>query len=190
MNEELLERIILAKSDNEQMELLLQAYEPLICSIARSFKIEGYAYDDLLQEARLAFCMSVKGYDEARGAFSSFATICIKSRLNDLSKSSKAKKRAVKKISIDQEDDTGNILEIPSDAPTPEDKGDYEGLIEEVRGALTEFEFSVIVLHGMGYSYEEIAKKLSQSYKDVNEKKVDNALQRARKKLTAIIDWY
>lgn len=187
MSEELLGKIQLARTDNEVMESLLQDYEPLIGSIARSFKIDGYAFDDLLQEARHAFCLSVKSFDETRGNFASFASLCIKSRLNDLSKSSRAKKRVAKKISIDQEDDDGNIWEIASDAPTPEDKGDYESLIEEVRETLTEFEFSVIILHGMGYSYEEMATILSQRYKEVNEKRVDNAFQRAKKKLTAII---
>lgn len=186
-SEQMFERIALARTNNEEMESLLQDFEPLIFSIARSYKIDGYAFDDLSQEARLAFCLAVKSFDESRGSFASYASICIKSRLNDISKLSRAKKRSVTKISIDQEDEEGNMLEIPSDAPTPEDKGDYESLIEEARDILTEFEFSVIILHGMGYSYEEMAKLLSKKDKDVNEKKIDNAFQRAKKKLTAII---
>ena len=51
-------------------------------------------------------------------------------------------------------------------------------LLSRLQGILSKSEYDVLMLYGNGLSYKEIAERLS-----VTEKTVDNALQRARKKV-------
>ena len=47
-----------------------------------------------------------------------------------------------------------------------------------IKSSLSELEYKVFILHGQGFSYDEIAKEIDQTAKVV-----DNAMQRVRKKL-------
>ena len=51
-------------------------------------------------------------------------------------------------------------------------------MLLRLQSVLSKSEYDVLMLYGNGLSYKEIAEKLS-----VTEKAVDNALQRARKKV-------
>ena len=53
-----------------------------------------------------------------------------------------------------------------------------DNLIKHMQDSLSDLEFNSIVMFTMGYDYQYIADKHSRSYKAI-----DNAIQRARKKL-------
>ncbi len=177
-----LELIQKAKTDNSALETLLQNYEPMIYSLVKRFQISGYTLDDLLQEARIAFCRAVKLYDGTKSKLSTFAYVIIRRRLKDLKKAEFMLKRHGDVISIDTDEDSGSFFDIPSDKPGPEEqlliKEERRELGNALRGKLTDFEFDVAVMFIKGYSYKAIAETMN-----ITEKQVDNALQRARKKM-------
>ena len=77
-------------------------------------------------------------------------------------------------------DDVGESIE--DSAKTPEEllmcREQLDQLLLRLQSVLSKSEYDVLMLYGNGLSYKEIAEKLS-----VTEKAVDNALQRARKKV-------
>ena len=77
-------------------------------------------------------------------------------------------------------DDVGESIE--DSAKTPEEllmcREQLDQLLLRLQSVLSKSEYDVLMLYGNGLSYKEIAERLS-----VTEKVVDNALQRARKKV-------
>ena len=71
---------------------------------------------------------------------------------------------------------------IEDSAKTPEEllmcREQLNQLLSRLQGILSKSEYDVLMPYGNGLSYKEIAERLS-----VTEKTVDNALQRARKKV-------
>ena len=67
-------------------------------------------------------------------------------------------------------------------ASSPEERAiaaeDYAGLVQKIHQELSLLERNVLALYLKGYDYAAVAKRL-----DTTPKSVDNALQRARKKL-------
>lgn len=180
---ESIELIEQAKTNNAVLEKLLSDYESLIYSIVKTFSIEGYTSEDLMQEARHSFCLAVKKFDSEKNAkLVTFATLVIKRRLGDLKKAQYVIKRRGEVVALDDDDDDDLIYNIPSLAPTPEEQVLIEEERQEIgdalRGKLTEIEFNIAILFANGYTYSDIAKILN-----ITNKQVDNALQRARKKL-------
>lgn len=89
-------------------------------------------------------------------------------------------KKAIPSSSIVPMDDVGESIE--DSAKTPEEllmcREQLDQLLLRLQSVLSKSEYDVLMLYGNGLSYKEIAEKLS-----VTEKAVDNALQRARKKV-------
>ena len=89
-------------------------------------------------------------------------------------------KKAIPSSSIVPMDDVGESIE--DSAKTPEEllmcREQLNQLLSRLQGILSKSEYDVLMLYGNGLSYKEIAERLS-----VTEKTVDNALQRARKKV-------
>ena len=54
-------------------------------------------------------------------------------------------------------------------------------VLGKMKSVLSKTEFDAVMLFGSGLSYKEIAQKLS-----ISEKSADNALQRARRKISCI----
>lgn len=180
---ESVELIEQAKTNNAVLEKLLSEYEPLMYSIVKTFSIDGYTSDDLMQEARQSFCLAVKKFDSEKGGkLSTFVYLIIKRRLNDLNKAQYVTKRRGDVVPLDDDEEDALIYKIPSLDPNPEEQvlieEERQEIGEALRGKLTEIEFDIAILFAKGYTYGDIAKLLN-----ITKKQVDNALQRARKKL-------
>lgn len=172
-----------AKTNNLLLEKLLIEYEPMMYSIVKTFSIDGYTTEDLMQEARSSFCTAVRKFDTSgQNKLSTFVYIVIKRRLNDLNKAQNVAKRRGEVIPISNDEESTPVYDIPSLYPTPEEQVINEEKRQEIgkalRGKLTETEFDIAILFTNGYSYGDIAKLLN-----ISKKQVDNALQRVRKKL-------
>ncbi len=180
---ESLDYIEQAKTDNVVLEKLLKEYEPMIYSIVKTFSIDGYTTEDLMQEARQSFCLAVRKFDTSSdNKLSTFVYIIIKRRLNDLNKAQYVAKRRGEVVPLSHDEENARIYDIPSLDPSPEEQVIKEEKRQEIgnalRGKLTESEFDVAILFAKGYTYGDIAKLLN-----ITKKQVDNALQRVRKKL-------
>ncbi len=167
-----------AEGNEQALEKVFNDYKWLVRSVANNFYLAGGDKDDLLQEGTLGLFFAVTHYDETKGAFPSFAKICILRHIVDAVKRDSAQKNKplYNYIELDQ-------IEDMATANTPLvgllNKEYSQKIADVIKTKLTPVERSVITLFVKGFSYEDIAENIGKSYKAV-----DGALQRARKKLT------
>jgi RNA polymerase sporulation-specific sigma factor len=164
----------------QSLDHLLQQYKPLVRARARAYFLHGGDMDDLLQEGMIGLMRAARDYDETRGNFAAFAALCVERQIQSAIKAAGRKKHML--LSTAGELDT----EIQGTATDPEalllDREaarDIDGLI---RHSLTKMERDVLHLHLAGEAHAHISAALG-----IPKKSVDNAIQRIRRKLRALI---
>ncbi|MBR6100865.1 MAG: sigma-70 family RNA polymerase sigma factor [Ruminococcus sp.] len=163
------------EDDRSALSELIVRFAPSVRKRAESFA--GTAHDDLMQEGFLALLDAVRNYSPDRGAsFATFASACIRNRMINVSK----------RIGLDH-DELPDELDIPDDpSEIPENiLMENEGLKElyhKIEGTLSSLEMKVMRYYVAGHSYRCIAEQLG-----IEEKSVDNAVQRMRHKLRAVL---
>lgn len=179
-------KLILAVRGGDQsaFDALLDQYRPLIdASVARFSSDESFSLycEDLKQEASVVFYNSILAYDleQTEVEFGLFAKICIYNALVSFL-------RALKRRSAEP------VAEIPQNLITVQDFEDpsarmleqerLKSLYAVIRKNLSELEYKVWQLYISGRSAAEIAALLS-----TDEKSVNNAIYRIRKKLRAVL---
>ena len=166
--------------DDRAFDELAVRYLDTISIIARKFSAEGYEHNDFVQEGLVGLLYSCKTFDQNGGAgFKSYMSVVVERRFISIIRRGEQKK-AIPSSSIVPMDDVGESSE--DSAKTPEElmmcREQLNQLLSRLQSILSKSEYDVLMLYGNGLSYKEIAEKLS-----VTEKTVDNALQRARKKV-------
>jgi RNA polymerase sporulation-specific sigma factor len=171
---------------------LLDAYRPLARSRASAYFLAGADRDDVVQEAMIGLLSAVQGFDPLRGAsFATFAELCITRQIVTAVKTAARHKHGplndyVPLSLADAAADRGDralvraLRRKPSQDPVEQviSRERLSALQTHVDTALSELEIDVLRLHVDGRSHAEIAALL-----DRGPKAVDNALQRARRKL-------
>lgn len=137
--------------------------------------------DDLRQEGLIGLLKAITSFNADRGfKFSTFAEICIINQMRTFLV--KSRKNFISYESLDELPE-----EIAIDWQTPESICMTRELFSElwyaVDNLLSENEYKIFNLCISGISYREIAGKLG-----ISEKSVDNAMQRARKKIRRYIN--
>jgi RNA polymerase sporulation-specific sigma factor len=171
-------------NDQDAFAQLIEQYRPLIESSVYLFSSDpsfSLYKDDLLQEASVGFYNSILAYDlEQTGVeFGLFAKICIRnalvSQLRALKKCSTASMEDIAEIpttTIDTEDPLVRILEQER----------LKSLYTVIRKNLSDLEYKIWQMHTAGWSASDMALALK-----TNEKSVNNAVYRVRKKLRALL---
>ncbi len=174
--------------DRGAEEALSERYMRLVRVCARPLFLAGGSSEDLIQEGMIGLLSAIRQFDPKGGSsFSGFAELCIRSRLLSAIKSASRKKHLPLNdgLSLEQlSEDSGSQL-----SAMPEDfRQDPEKLIlareskDELYAAfsrcLSKMENRVLALYLDGFSYREIGARLGK-----DEKAVDNAVQRIRRKL-------
>ncbi len=168
--------------DNAYNELMMR-YLKTVSFISRKYTAEGYEPNDFVQEGLLALLYACRTFDEkAAASFKGYMSVVVERRFISIIRKNSAKK-IVPKTAIVRLDDLGDSVEDLSQSPEEliMCREHLAGVLKKLKGVLSKTEFEALMLYGSGLSYKEIAKKLS-----VSEKSADNALQRARKKISAI----
>ena len=175
-----------ALCENEELVSLAQSGDEYAFDVlARRFLNTRYstskaAYldvDDFVQEGMFGFLNAVRTYDSSKGTpFKVYASVCMQNSI----------KTASGKISEEYTvNSDNNIFESVESAEDPlKYVLNSERLSEVFRAcesSLSEIEKTVLFLVAGGMSYSEISRKL-----DMSAKSVDNAVQRARRKLKNI----
>ena len=182
------------QGDESSLDFLLNRYKQTASKIARSYFLVGAEYEDLLQEAMIGLYKAYVSYEPTHGAsFSTFAHRCITRNVQTAVKTANRKKNQMLNNSVSltnqgaivintESDDEVNLV-IPSNALSPDQKliesEKLAEIKEKIKKALSAFELNVLLYYLNGDSYTEIAKKLNQSNKSI-----DNALSRVRHKLS------
>lgn len=174
--------------DKTAIAVLLLRYASLINRRISSYRINGVDNDDLKQEAYMALMNAVHSFDkEKNNCFIAYANLCISNRLKNVFVSAQAKKSKLSSeaVSIDKFEgfDIPDKVNINPEALVIQNES-YDNLISLIGESLSVLEKDVLFSYLEGLDYEEIARKLNSSTKTV-----DNALQRARKKLKAVLNY-
>lgn len=170
-----------AKSgDAEALTHLIERYSEKIMQKSLTFKnLNGIENDDLYQEGMIGFVAAVYSYDESRDVqFSTYAnTLAVRKMLSAVRKANNKSNLPLQSY-VPLEDKT----DLLSYSPTPEEllifNEELDLINEFVENNLSKSEKKVFKLNLLGLSYSEISEIL-----ECDEKFVDNALQRIRKKL-------
>lgn len=184
--------------DEKALDFLLGKYKSLASKIARSYFLVGAESEDILQEAMLGLYSACRTYMDNGASFKSFATLCITRAVQSaVKKANRLKNKMLNEsLSLSNQgsvlldgkdfDDEDVSLYIPSNILDPEDalladeqKNEINRIINE---NLSIKEKKVLVLYLNGLSYAQIAEKIGDTTKAV-----DNAISRTKKKLEELL---
>lgn len=172
-----------AKEEIVSESSLLERYLPLVRSRANAFHQKGVEIDDLIQEGVIGLLYAIRAYDHKFGtAFETFAYVCITNRLRSAVSTAVKKPPAISLDSCQPLEDkfwSTTLEEDPQEIIISREH--VSQLLEKVNNCLSGFEHKTIRFYLSGYTYQEIAKLLQSTTKAV-----DNALQRARRKLRTL----
>lgn len=175
------------KGDQAACTALIARYAALIGYKTSAFHISGVDNDDIKQEAYMGLLGAIRSYNKNGGAsFSTYAAHCVSNRLKNMLAANLTNKAAINKNVISLDEISSDSLK-DSELQNPEvifiQNENYSALIDLLEKHLSRFEKEVLFLYLSGCDYQTVAKKLSSSPKSV-----DNALQRARKKLKSVLN--
>jgi RNA polymerase sporulation-specific sigma factor len=169
---------------------LLDLYEPMVRRIAGSLYLPGGEREDLAQEARLGILAAIRAWDPGRSVpFRCFAWLCALREANTAISAARAAKHQplnhARSLHRPLGEDGAPLEETlvasgrPDDDPVAKTLG-RERLrsILDCTRALTELERGALALSANDYKHRDSARVLG-----VGERAVNNALQRARRKL-------
>src|SRR5690625_1442139 len=178
------------------VEFLIKKYEWVVRKKANTYFLIGSDREDVVREGLIGLYKAICDYDkDKRSSFSSFAELCITRQIITSIKTATRLKHSPLNSYISiykpvHEEDSDRILldTINSiDAIDPQELLDSREKLHHVQTqlmkALTKLEWDVLYLYIQGCTYEEIAIKLNRQ-----EKTIDNALQRVKKKVGKLIE--
>lgn len=180
--------IRLHQGETEIVEYLLEKYKPLVKKRARTLFLAGGDQEDLLQEGMMGLFKAIREYDPDRGAsLATFASLCITRYMFSAIESSQRRKHQPlnSSISFGELEHSGeeSLLSMEGD---PEsimlDQERTSALLEEIHRVLSPYENRVLDAYLLGLDYHQIAENLKKTPKSV-----DNALQRIRSKVQALL---
>lgn len=190
------ELITIIRNGNDfAQEYLIDKYKNLVKIKSRSYFILGADREDIIQEGMIGLYKAIRDFKpEKQANFYSFAELCIVRQVITAIKSANRQKHiplnsylSLNKTVYDENDEctylemlTDNINSNPETLFIGnENKQDIENKISAV---LSKLEQEVLNLYLNGKSYHEIAKIVQR-----DEKSIDNALQRVKKKVEKIL---
>lgn len=174
--------------DNESIEYLLKKYKRIVLACVRNYYLQGAEKDDLIQEGMLALYYAIKGHN-FKHPFPAFAKTCIYRRMCTAVRLYSGQNHKVLSNAVNLDSPIYNDGNRTSYAKVPEKRAndpydtyiqtaEKNEILDQVQRILSEYEKQVLTLYVDGLSYKDIARTMGK-----REKSVDNALQRARKKL-------
>ena len=188
---------LIRQKDREAMDFLISKYRVMVKSKARTYFIIGGDTEDLIQEGMIGLYNAIRDYDKDKSKFSTFAEVCVSRQILTAIKAASRKKHMPlntyislnNPVVFDSEEDNASFLDIIKNSSTlnPESliigEESKNSLIAHIYTSLSKMEKEILFLYLSGRSYSEIAEMTNK-----NEKSVDNALQRVKKKLNDFIE--
>lgn len=185
------EVVLLAKAGHAAaVENLFLRYRNLVEAKARCYFVAGADRDDVIQEGMIGLYKAIRDFKGDRLArFKPFAELCVTRHIITAVKSATRQKHlplnAYISLSTSVSDALGEalLMDLIPEVPKASNKDLIPiNLREAVHGALSELENGVLLCYLDGMSYQEISRELS-----CHTKCIDNALQRVKKKLGALL---
>lgn len=179
-----------AGGDAMAEEHLVERYTRLVRICARPYFLAGGDSEDLTQEGLMGLLGAMRSYSAGSGEFRPYAEVCIRNRILQAVRSASRKKHDPLNggVSLEyvilSEEESEQAASIPPELyrRSPEEqlleRESEKEFYSTFSRCLSSFETEVLFLFLDGLSYRQIAARL-----DKNEKAVDNAVQRIRRKL-------
>lgn len=179
----------------EAEETLMRKYKETVKIKAKMYYMAGADEDDVVQEGMIGLLKAIRQYDaEKEASFATFAGICITRQIISAIRSADRDKHKALNTSVSLSDplkDDGDDITVEDTlrtdmAENPETllvmKDIMYYILHNGDNILSDFETEVISEALKGKTHEEIAVKLGK-----NLKSIDNAMQRAKKKIVAYL---
>lgn len=188
------EIVLLAQNGNTLAEeVLINRYKGYVGYCSSKYYMSGMEKDDIFQEGMIGLYNAIKDYNHSQKSFKNFAILCISRKIISLLKAANRQKHIPLNTSLSLDaitfNDNYNKMDdslISNDTHNPESIyinnetiSSYEQRIKET---LSELELKVFECYLSGMSYHDISQNLN-----INKKSVDNAVQRIKKKLEAVL---
>lgn len=186
---------LIKENDDTALEYIIEKYKKLVKIKANQYFIIGSDREDIIQEGMIGLYKAIRDYsDNKNSSFYSFAALCINRQIITAIKAAGRQKHMPlnsylslnKEIDDGESDATYMELFASDSSHNPEtmviDKEEVGFIESNIESVLSKMECRVLSLHLKGRSYAEIAKII-----DKDEKAIDNALQRVKKKLEKVI---
>ncbi len=189
-DEELIE--LIHEGDEQALEFIIEKYKKFVKVKARPYFIIGADKEDIIQEGMIGLYKAIRDFDGSY-VFYSFAELCVKRQIITAIKSAARQKHiplnsslSLNKV-IHEEKDSNTYIEFFADKfSNPEElfigREDKNYIEEKIADNLSKLEYEVLQLYLKGKSYYEIAGIINK-----DEKAIDNALQRVKKKIERIL---
>lgn len=182
------EALVAVLSEQPQaFTVLLDRCRSMVVRIANSCAANAADAEDYAQEGLLGLLAAANSYQQNFGgqaaSFRTYAFRCVQNRIRNVSRKDYSQLRAQCGSLDDPEDAFLERLADQGDSPEQAylQKERINDLFEALKRTLSQQELRVLTEAAGGYSYAEIADRLQ-----ISEKSVNNALQRARRKLRAV----
>ena len=184
------------KGDTAAVNHIIDKYRPMVYLKSKTYYMKGSDKDDIIQEGMIGLYKAIKDYKKnSKSDFYYFASMCITRQMITAVKTSTRKKHiplnsyvSLNRPAYDGDEDSERTLfDIisKSEEVNPENviisRENYKILAEKISEVLTPLEESVFRMYVSGKKYTDIALKLGK-----NEKAVDNAMQRSKRKLEKV----
>lgn len=181
--------------DEEMIEQIMVQYDTTIKIIKSSFFIKDGNDDDLIQEGYIGLLKAIGSYNPDKNAcFNTFANLCIRRQMITAVKSCNAGKRDILTQAVlkngdcyPKGDEDKSYLDCYINKKTPEDIvliKEFSTLLKQyIKDTFSDIEKITLNYKLEGYDYIDIAHILNKE-----PKKVDNAIQRARKKIVKFLE--
>lgn len=179
-------------------EFLIYKYKNFVRSKARSYFLVGADRDDIVQEGMIGLFKAVRDYDISKKAsFKSFAEMCITRQIITAIKSATRQKHIPLNsyISLNKpmyEEESGrtllDVIEENRETDPMElfiGREEIDKIYSTIGEMLSELELRSLMSYIDGKSYNEISLELGRE-----EKSIDNALQRVKRKMEKCLDSY
>ena len=164
--------------DQRAFALLVARCEPMLRAQVARLRLPRTDAEDMAQEGLLALLLAVRTFRAEGGAsFRTYAAVCVRNRLLTVLRHLPISEESLPDEGV-PDDDAGRLATDP--ATLLQQREEAEQLLRRLRAILTQKEYEVLLRYLDGCSYEEIAVGMQMS-----PKAVDNALQRARRKVKA-----
>jgi len=187
------EVVLLAQQGNkEASEFITSKYFPYVRNKSRAYYLVGGEAEDIIQEGLIGLYEAVKDYSpDKQASFKTFMDICVTRQIMTAIKTASRQKHIPLNtyVSLNKplysEDSDKSYMDtiIQNRKEDPEslyiDTEKTREINSKIKNSLSDFEYKVLRLYLQGVSYLSIAKVL-----DKEEKAIDNAIQRIRKKLS------
>jgi RNA polymerase sporulation-specific sigma factor len=182
------------RGDQYAERLLIDLHEPLARRVSRGFFVANGDEGDLLQAALVGLWQAIHAWDPRRGTFRAFAGAVMRRKVMMLVTASRSRNQSLLNTACPLHGDSGREMRgrslaeslVARDAAGPVEQvleRERLALILQALAALSEHERRSLRMTINGLSQATIGAALDRDAKSVN-----NALQRARRKLNAALE--